>query len=225
MSLGGENMIINNEHNELGMIAKYLVAKKCYFNISTSEVAHSKDMIICAYSTKEEMNLDYRRFVIISRPREFGLIAYGDITENGDIVYDLSTKQIVEMYEKWEQEGKPEKELSQKHGNTPSMEASRIPRLYEEEMSDILYSLQSSDFSDEKSLDKISLRLKKWIQKNVPYGFVENLKDVSEEFTLSDLCNQLSSAKPCNHEESTSQAIPFLDSEDAIVDDDCDGEK
>lgn len=146
-------MIINNEHNELGMIAKYLVAKKCYFNISTSEVAHSEDMIICAYSTKEEMDLDYRRFVVISRPREFGLIAYGDITEDGDIVYDLSTKQIVEMYEKWEQEGKPEKELSQKHGNTPSMEASRIPCLYEEEMNDILFSLENSNNCEEAIVD------------------------------------------------------------------------
>lgn len=204
-------MIINNKHTELGLLISFFIRNKCYLNVSYEEL--NKEMYACFYDSKEEMNLDYRRFVILSRPNEMGLIVYGDITENGDIVYDLSSKEIVNMYEKWVKEGKPEKELSQKHSSNPSMVACRLPRLYGEETDDILHNLAYSDFEDEKDLDKSCQILKDWIYKNIPNGFVKELKRISGIISLSELCDKLMSIKGINSVEDDDCNIP----EEAVV--------
>ena len=184
-------MIINSKHTELAVLVKYLVEKECYLNVSPCEHAHTDDMYVYVYDTKKERDLDYRRFVVVSRPNEYGLIAYGDITANGGVIYDLSAKQIIDLYEKWLEEGKPEKKLSQMHGDNPTMVACRLPRLYGEETNETLYNLAYSDFEEDEDLEKSCQILKDWVYKNVPYGFVKELKKVSKELSLSELCDKL----------------------------------
>lgn len=103
--------MINKKHIELGNLTKFLISNGCYLEIKPEGY---RDMVARVYDNEEGITLDYPRWTVVSRTGYSDLIVYGDITEDGYPIVDITPMEIVSLYKKWVEEGKPSKEYTKK---------------------------------------------------------------------------------------------------------------
>ncbi len=107
---GGVKMI-NKKNKALGCLLKALVGERCFFDVRREKY---RDTVLRVYDNEEDINLNYPRWSVLSRTGYSDLIVYGDITETGEPIFDVTAKEIFSLYKKWVEEGKPEKEYTKK---------------------------------------------------------------------------------------------------------------
>lgn len=158
--------MINNKHAELGNSVKFLISNGCYLEIKKE---HDTDMVARVYDNDEDIELDYPRFVIISREGYSGLIVYGDITKDGKAIFGCSPKFITQLYKKWVSEG-------------------RLSKTFTTTL------LQKGTYSFDPEDDEVewaSLELRDWIMENVSDELFEKLKQASKDPTVSERCRDV----------------------------------
>lgn len=101
--------MINKNHKELGNLLSVLVKNRCFIEVRPAKI---RDMVAKVYDNEEDALLDYPRWSVVSRESYPDLIVYGDVTEDGKPIYNITAKEIISLYKKWVDEGKPEKEYT-----------------------------------------------------------------------------------------------------------------
>lgn len=155
--------MINNKHKELGDTVKFLISNGCYISIKKE---NPTDMVARVYDDEENMELEYPRFVIISREGYSGLIVYGDITSDGKACYGWTPKMIAIMYKKWVEKGRLSKTFTTtllKNGVDPN----------------------------DDDVEFASLELRDWILKNVSDKLFDKLEQAIDDPTLSERCRDV----------------------------------
>ena len=103
--------MINEKHKALGCLLEALAGEKCFLEVKLEK---KRDKVLRVYDCAEDMALGYPRWTVVSRINENNLIVFGDVTETGKPVLDVTAKDIFSLYKKWVEEGKPSKEYTKK---------------------------------------------------------------------------------------------------------------
>ena len=155
--------MINNKHEELGNAVKFLISNGCYLEIKKE---NPTDMVARVYDDEENMELEYPRFVIISREGYSGLIVYGDITSDGKARFGWTPKMVALMYKKWVSQGRLSKSFTTtliKRGIDPS----------------------------DDDVEFAGLELRDWILENVSDKLIDKLEQAIEDPTLTERCRDV----------------------------------
>lgn len=103
--------MINEKNKALGCLLETLAGEKCFLEV---KIEKKRDKVLRVYDSAEDMTLGYPRWAVVSRLFENNLIVFGDVTETGKPVLDVTPKEIFSLYKKWVEEGKPSKEYTKK---------------------------------------------------------------------------------------------------------------
>lgn len=99
--------MINEKNKALGCLLETLAGEKCFMEV---KIEKRRDKVLRVYDSAEDMTLGYPRWTVVSRISENNLIVFGDVTETGKPVLDVTPREIFSLYKKWVEEGKPSKE-------------------------------------------------------------------------------------------------------------------